>query len=279
MSQIEATPGKQKREMGMLAGVCMLIGLACLGVTALSVLNVAFDLNLAIGSHGSTTALPNNWEEVAGLGAASVFIIALSWYGSFVVARFKDAKGRPLVRALIIVGALALLTILGRGVQILALTSTYGSMLAYYCTDAGSIEDVKGELEGATPEALDRCLSRSAQWDRHDLLETVIGAGANFQDETSEYRSCVLSSEVSLAYIEKAIELGATPDTCAKSEALIQEKLRWKEAADDEELAKLVEMLLKAGWSPDARGEPEEKSALELAQEAGMKKTVALLQR
>ena len=87
-----------------------------------------------------------------------------------------------------------------------------------------------------------------------------------------------MKSEVSILYVQKAIELGATPDTCAKSEALIQEKLRWKDASADEEMAMLIEILLKAGWSANAKGESEEKSALELAQEAGMVKTVALLQ-
>jgi hypothetical protein len=281
MTQVRGPDEQGKRGMGMFAGFWLLVGLACLGVSALSALNTAFDLNLALGSYGAQTALPSHWEEVAGLTMASLLIIGLSLFGSKVANLFRDAKGRPLVRAGITAGAIFLLAVVGRGLQIVALTSTYGSMLAYYCTEDGTLDDVKGELEdGATPEELDRCLSRTAQWDRHDLLETVIGAGANFRDESSEaeYRHCVLASDVSLAYVNKAIALGAKPGACGSSDAMIWERVRFTRPGGDEKTAEIVKVLLEAGWSPEARREGEEKSALELAREDKLEKTVAVLE-
>ena len=77
--------------------------------------------------------------------------------------------------------------------------------------ESGTLADVQGELDdGPSAEALDRCIFRTAQWDRYDLLDAVIGAGGNFMNATSERRSCVLKYNVSAAYIEKAIALGAS---------------------------------------------------------------------
>ena len=156
--------------MGLFAGFWLLVGLALLAVTGLGAINTLFDLNLAIGSHGSTTALPKHWDAVIGLGCASLLIIGLSYFGSMVAHMFSTAKGKPLVRVGIVAGALLLLVGAGRGLQIVVLTASYGSMLAYYCTDEGTIEDVKSELaDKPSPEALDECMSRTAQWDRADL--------------------------------------------------------------------------------------------------------------
>ena len=67
MSETDAGTHKPKREMGLFAGFWLLVGLACLAVSGLSAVNTAFDLNLALGSHGSSTALPSHWDAVAGL--------------------------------------------------------------------------------------------------------------------------------------------------------------------------------------------------------------------
>ncbi|PRP90002.1 hypothetical protein ENSA5_68830 [Enhygromyxa salina] len=272
-------PGETKRKMGMFAGFWLLVGLACLGVTVLSAVNTAFDLNLALATRGSPgTPLPSHWEEVGGLAAGSILLIGLSLFGSKVANMFRDAKGKPALRVGILVGALALLLMVGRGLQVMALTMTYGSMLAYYCTDVGSIEDVEDELDGATPEALDRCLDRTAQWDRHDLLDTIIGAGANFKDETSEHRSCVLTSDVSLEYVNKALELGATPGNCGDTLAVIQRKVLTAQPGSDEETAQIVQALLDAGWSADATDEDNPKHALAIAREDGLGATAAVLE-
>jgi len=269
---------KQKRKMGLFATGSLLVGLVALGVTALSALNTLFDWNLALGTRGATTPLPRHWDSVMGLGAASVLIIGLTYFGSTVSGMYKNAKGKPLTRVGIVGGALVLLVLVGRGLQIMALTSTYGSMLAYYCTDEGTVEDVLGELEAdPSPEALDRCLGRTAQWDRDDLLPHVIGAGGNFMDETSNYRSCVLGSDVSLAYIETAISLGASPETCFNSERLIVDKVSRGRASDDAKIAAIVAALLKAGWTTEAPSEYDNVTAEQAAEKNKLDKTLAVL--
>ncbi|WP_146157253.1 hypothetical protein [Enhygromyxa salina] len=283
MSEVTPVPkpeSKPKREMGAVGMISMLIGFAILAVTVLSAANTAFDLNLALGSHGATSPLPNNWEAVIGLGAAGVLWIALTYFGSTVVGMFKDAKGNTGKRVGVIVGALVLLVVAGRGLQVVALTWSYGSMLAYYCTDVGTIEDVQDELEGATPEALDACLGRTSQWDRADLLEVVIGAGATFEDATTEpeFRYCVLSGDVSLEYVEKAVALGATPQNCPKSESLIQAKVSGTSDQDDETMAKIVAALLAAGWSADAVSEFDPVKAVEHAKQRNQPATLAVLE-
>ena len=281
MSEDQANPGNDAREMGAFAGFWLLVGLATLGVTAISALNVAFDLNLALGSHGSSTPLPKHWDAVGGLFAAALLIIGLSYFGSAVANRFKEAKGKPALRIGIVAGALALLVAAGRGLQVVALTMTYGSMLAYYCTEDGTLEDVKGELEGATAEELDACIGRTAQWDRHDFLETLFAAGANMKDETSpeEYRGCVLGGwGASAEYIEKAVALGVKPDSCANSEALVLQLVRHANKADDEDIARKVTALLAAGWSPTAKEEESDQLPVEYARENGLERTAAILE-
>lgn len=266
--------------MGAVATIFLLIGIVTLGVAALSALNTAFDWHLALGSYGSQTPLPDNWESVIGLGAAAALIIALTYFGSTVAAMFSNAKGKPLVRVGIVVAALVLLALAGRGLQVVALTSTYGSMLAYYCTDVGTLEDVQGELaDDPTPEALDRCISRTAQWDRADLLEPVIAAGGNFMDATNdeEYRRCVIGSDVSVEYIETAIALGATPQTCPNSTSLIADKVDRAQAADDDETAQIVTLLLAAGWSAEEPNEFTKKTAAKVAARKNLTKTLAAL--
>ncbi len=270
----------RRHEMGIFATICLLIGLALLGVTVLSALNTAFGWNLALGVSGTTTPLPKHWDAVIGLGAVSILIIALTYFGSTVARMYRQAQGKPLVRVGIIGGALLLLVAAGRGLQIMALVSTYGSMLAYYCTDEGTLADVEGELaKGPSPEALDRCLGRTAQWDRHDLLDVVIGAGANFKDESSEpeFRSCVLNNDVSVAYFERATALGATPETCPNSEDLIASVVSRARAEDDEETAKKVALLVAAGWRADVPGEFSKKTAAQEAEENQLPKTLAAL--
>ena len=279
VTETQGAAPKTKREIGIFGGICMLIGLAILGVTLISAVNTAFDLNLALGSHGTATPLPKTWDAVIGLGAAGVLLIALTLFGSRVRTMYQDAKGKPALRALILVGALGLLVAAGRGIQVIALTMTYGSMLAYYCTDVGSIDDVEDRLEGATPEELDACLHRTAQWNRADLLDVVIGAGANFEDSSSDpsFRRCVLDSDVSHEYVEKAIELGASPSTCPNSDALIQARV--SRANDDDESAKIVAALLAAGWSAHAVSEHDQVEAVELAKQKRLPNTLAVLQR
>ncbi|MGB1276683.1 MAG: hypothetical protein ACPG77_13120, partial [Nannocystaceae bacterium] len=261
------------------ATIFLFVGLAGLALTALSALNTAFGWKLALGTRGATTPLPRYWDSVFGLGAASILIIGLTYFGSTVTGMYQNAKGKPFARMGILLGALVLLVVAGRGLQVVALTSTYGSMLAYYCTDEGTVSDVLSELEDdPSPESLDNCMGRTAQWDRHDLLTHVVGAGANFMDETSDYRSCVLASDVSLEYIETAISLGASPTTCVNSERLIVDKVRRASADEDEQVATIVAVLLKAGWTTEATSEFNNTTAEQEAKKNKLVKTLAVLQ-
>ena len=274
--------GQTRRGMGVLGSIFLMVGVLALGISLLSALNTAFDWNLALGTHGTATPLPSDWGAVLGLAAASVLIIALTYFGSTVSNLYASAKGKPLQRLGILAVAGLLLVLAGRGLQVVALTATYGSMLAYYCTDEGSLEDVQAELDdGPTAEELDACLSRTAQWDRADLLEPVIAAGGTFEDASQpdeERRYCVLGSDVSLAYVEKAIELGASPQTCARSATLLTDKVRGTKPGEDEQTAVIVERLLAAGWRADVPGEFSELDAVQEARKRKLTRTLAVLE-
>ncbi|MEZ4444444.1 MAG: hypothetical protein R3B72_35550 [Polyangiaceae bacterium] len=267
---------------GILATIGLLFGVVTLGVAGLGAINTAFDLHLAISTYGASTPLPDSWEIVLGVAAVGVLILALTFFGSTVARIFRAAKGRPLVRIGIVLGALVLLVLAGRGLQMAALVSTYGSMLAYYCTDEGTVEDVKEELaKGPAPEALDRCLYRTAQWGRTDLLEVVVKAGADFRDASSPEaeRFCVLrGAGVDAAYVAKAAALGATPESCSKSEDLVHYRVSASSQRDDDETAAIVTALVGAGWSATSHPDFSEETPLELARNKKMPKTVAALE-
>lgn len=273
---------KAKQPMGIVAMLFLLVGVIALILAAVSAVNTWLGWDLALDVSGTSTPLPNNWDAVLGLAAAAILIIALTYFGSTVSRLYGAAKGKPLQRAAILGAALVLLVVAGRGVQVVALTATYGSMLAYYCTDEGSLEDVQDELaKDPTAEELDACLSRTAQWDRADLLEPVIAAGGNFLDESTpeeDRRYCVLSSEVGLAYVEKALELGATPQTCPNSATLLTDRVRRTAPGEDNTTAEIVERLLAAGWSPDVPGEHSKRDAKQEAAKRNLPQTLAVLE-
>lgn len=246
--------GSSSTERGLFATICLMVGLAVLGIAAVSVFNVLFDLNLALGARGaSATALPSDWASVAMLAAAGALIVGLTFFGGAVARALAGSKGLGM-RVVVVVGALALLVLGGIGLQRLALTSTYGSMFVYYCTDEGDIQDVRDELEaGVTPEELDRCISRTAQWNRHDLLPEIVAAGGNFEQASVEekFRRCVLSGDVSVQYVKAAVDLGATPSTCPNADDLIDTIVRRANSDQDPEVAEKVALLRRAGWSSE----------------------------
>jgi len=257
--------------MGFLSYFGLLVGAGCLLVAVLSVINTAFELHWALSFSGSKTALPDTYEACAGLAAAGVVLIGLSLFGSYVAGRFRAARGRPLVRLGILLGALALLVVVGRGLQIVALKSTYGSMLAYYATD-GDLEDVKAELaKKPSAEDLDEAVSRAAQYSNAPALALLMEAGADMRAATrpEARRSCPLDG-TSAAFIQVALEHGVTPATCPQGDHAI-----WQQVNDkpDDEAAKAVALLAKAGWSPNARPEHSKESAAQLAQRLGKKAT------
>jgi len=267
---------RRESERGILSTIGILIGGGCLLVAAVSVINTAFDLDLALGVSGSSTPLPNNWESVIGLAIGGLMIVALSLFGGFVAEKFVEAKGKPLHRVGILALAFGFLALAFRGIQILVLVNVYGSMLAYYSTD-GDLEDVTSELaKGPDREALDKAVSRAAQYDNHEALGLLLEAGADMMDETRppEWRTCALVGE-SYEFIKVSLDHGITPATCVNGEAAIWEAVRFSE--DDAEAAKIVGLLRGAGWSTTALPEHQTQTAVELATEKEWTQTIALL--
>ena len=262
-------------KFGWLSGFGMLIAGVGMIFVAVSALGVLFDFQLAVEG----VALPNDWPSVGALALALVLIGALSLYGAFMATKFKAAKGKLGVRVALVIIGLGLLVLAFRGIQVVALTMTYGSMLAYYATD-GDLEDVKDELEGSPKqEHLDEAVSRAAQYGNVGALKLLLAAGATFKDTGSaeEHRRCSLDGgKVGLEFIEIAIAAGVKPETCPNSQTLIYEKVRFGRA-DDAEIAKIVTALRGAGWSAEIKPDHAKVTPLEVATKANKPLTAAAL--
>lgn len=271
------TTGK-KWEIGVFGGICMLVGGGCVLVSLVSAINTMFDLHLALGAHGSSTPLPNSWDGVIGLFAVGVLIVVLSVFGSFVLAKFAEAKGKPLVRIGIIAGALTLLGLSFRGLQVVALTMTYGSMLAYYATD-GDLEDVKSRLADKPPkEHLDEAVSRAAQYNNAAALKLLLEAGADMRQSTKPEarRRCPLLGR-NYEFTKTALEHGVKMDSCPRGEEAVYAAVN--DSKSDEEAEKVVKLLVAAGFSTTAKPEYARQNPLELANSKKWPQTVKALHR
>ncbi|MBZ5712910.1 hypothetical protein [Nannocystis pusilla] len=253
-----------RRETGTLGLLALLIGGGCLLVALVSVFNVAFELELALKVSGTETELPRHWDEVVGLAAAGALIVGLALFGGLVRRRFAAAKGRPLVRGGILVGAALSLAAAFRGLQIVALTHTYGSMLAYYATD-GDLDDVRAELaKGPDRSALDQAVGRAAQYDNAGALALLLAAGADMREATREpqFRRCALVGRKP-AFVRTALAHGVTADACPNGETAVREAV--ERGQDDAETAEIVALLVAAGWSAAATSEHDRRTAAEIA--------------
>lgn len=269
---------KKQHEIGMLSVFGILVGGGCLLVALIGVFNTLFHLNLALRVSGAKTPLPSSWDVVAGVAAGGVLFIGLSLFGSLVRHKFDEAKGKPLVRVGILAGALLLLVSVGRALQVVALVGTYGSMLAYYSTD-GDLEDVKGELaKKPDHEALDAAVSRAAQYNNVGALKLLMDAGADMRQATEpeERRRCELLGRT-YDFIKVALDHGVKPDACPKGETAVHEAV--KHGNDDAEAAKIVELLLSAGWTAEARPSYEDQTVKQIAAGKKWTKTMEVLKR
>ena len=265
-----------REEIGILGLLSLLIGGGCLLMALVSVFNVVFELELAISVYGSETKLPRHWDEVFGLAAVGALIVGLTLFGGFVRRRFAAARGKPLVRVGILVGAAVFLAAAFRGLQILALTHTYGSMLAYYATD-GDLDDVRAELaKGPDRSALDQAVGRAAQYDNAEALALLLAAGADMRDATGEprLRRCALVGRKP-AFVKTALAHGVTPDACPNGETAVWEAVRHGQR--DAEAAEIVALLLAAGWSATATPDHDRRTAAEIAAEKQWTHTSAAL--
>ena len=265
---------------GLLGTIVMLIGSGCLLIALVSVFNTAFDLNLALGVSGTSTPLPDSWESTAGLAAAGALLVGLSLFGSTVVRLFRAAKDRPRRRVAIVLGALALLIIAGRGIQLLVLNSTYGSMLAYYATGS-NLDRLRRELaKDPTTEQLDAAVSRAAQHDNVPALELLLEAGADFRQTSyvdESKRSCLIAGS-GAEFLALALDHDVGPDSCPNSSALIWTVVNHQPSErGDSEVAEMVTMLVAAGWSPTATPEFSDESPRAIAERGGLSETVAAL--
>jgi hypothetical protein len=272
--------GKQKAVdggPGVFAVIVLAIGAGCLLVALVSVFNTAYGLGLSLQYSGTSTKLPASWDEVVGLAAVGVLIVGLTLFGGAVKRRYVAAKGRPWLRVGILLGALGLLVLVGRGLQVLALVQTYGSMLAYYATD-GDLEDVAAELaKEPDREALDEAVHRAAQYDNEGALALLLAAGADMRDESRpvEQRRCALMGR-SFEFTKVAIEHGVTATNCANGATAVYEVVKF--GADDAEVARTVALLVGAGWSRTAAPEYARDTPVEVARQKQWTRTLAALE-
>lgn len=262
---------------GIFAVILLAIGAGCLLLALVSVFNTAYGLGLSLQYSGTSTKLPASWDEVVGLAAVGGLIVGLTLFGGAVKRRYVAAKGRPWLRAGILLGALGLLVGAGRGLQVLALVHTYGSMLAYYATD-GDLEDVAAELaKRPEREALDEAVFRAAQYDNEGALALLLAAGADMRVESrpAEQRRCALMGR-SFEFTKVAIDHGVTPASCANGETAVYEVVKF--GAEDAEVARTVALLVAAGWSRTAVPEYAHESPLEIARQKRWTATLAALE-
>ncbi|MCA9526538.1 MAG: hypothetical protein KC549_09625 [Myxococcales bacterium] len=269
-------PQKTGSSMGLMGMFGVLMGAGCFLFAGLGFLNTAFDWELVLRISGARVEIPDSYDVCYGLLAAGAVFIGLTFFGGAVKRKFKEAKGRPMTRVLILLGAAGLLAAIFRAVQIIALVNTYGSMLAYYATD-GDLEDVKKELaKGATAEDLDRAVGRAAQYDNHEALALLLAAGADFTQKTRPEgeRRCMLAG-TGPAFIKLALAHGVTPATCPDSADLLWYVVR--EGKDDAALAEVVTLLRGAGWTPVAPEYAGKQSVAGLAKQHNLPLTAAAL--
>lgn len=263
---------KPSRRLGLLGLFGVLVATGCLLMAALGALNTAFDWQLVLSVSGASVEVPRHYEVCLALAGFSALLLLLTFSGSATLHAFRTAKGRPLARVGIVFAAALLLALVGRGLYVWAILDTYGSFLAYYATD-GELDDLRGELEGATTEELDRAVDRAAQYDNHAALEVLLAAGADLRQSTRDHRGCLLAG-ASAAFVQVALAHGTTPVSCPESEALIATCV-WH-ARDDDALLETLPLLVRGGWSPSVPNDRGEAPAA-LAARRGLPRSAAWL--
>ncbi len=254
-----------------------LIGALTLVFAALGVVNTYFDLQLQLEVYGAPVEVPDSYEVCAGLAAVGVLLLAATVFGSWFAATWRRLKGRTAARVGLAAATIVLLVIAGRGLQVLALTQTYGSMLAYYAAD-GQLDEVEAELaKQPSVQDLDDAVSRAVFHDQPEVLARLLEHGADFRQSSrpAERQLCLLGGGKP-RMIEVALEHGVGPDACPNSEALIAETVKF--GHDDQAIAKLIPKLVTAGWSPKTVDESSKQSALQLARSKQMTTTVQALE-
>ncbi|NVB40471.1 hypothetical protein G6O69_21705 [Pseudenhygromyxa sp. WMMC2535] len=272
-------PSKARPELSRFGMVVSLIGWLCLLIAAIGVPNTAFDWGLQLEFYGTATDLPDNYEVCAGLAAVGALIVGLTWFGRGLRTTWARFEGRRWAQVGVAAGAALMLVVIGRALQVVVLTNTYGSMLAYYAAD-GQADELRDILEdGSVPEEdIDEAVFRAVFHDQPESLAALLEHGADLRQSTSEEQSCVLAG-ASTQLIEVAATYGVGPERCACGDDLIGQVV--VEGVHDGEVASAVEALIAAGWSPAApygASYRDPITPLELAKEREFEATIAVLE-
>jgi hypothetical protein len=267
----------QPSGIGGFAGFWLIVGGAMLLVSTCSAVNTIFQWDM----HLEGVELPKDWDGVAALTFISIMIILLSLLGSLMAGIVKDGSFAWYFRlGALLVWPCTVATIV-LTVWYLTVLHDYGSLFVYDCAKEASLEDIQAQLdEGVSARELDECLWHSAQDERVDLLEPLFAAGANFEAKHRDIEDgyCAVNAGRSLPYIRKAVELGATPDNCPRSEYIILWMAHRSWDRDDASTAEAIEILMEAGWDPDAMPPDATSSALERFEADGFEACVGVLE-
>ena len=267
----------QPSGIGGFAGFWLIVGGAMLLVSTCSAVNTIFQWDM----HLEGVELPKDWDGVAALTFISFMIIGLSLLGSAMAGIVKDSsrpfyvRGGALLAWPATVGSIVLV------VWYLTVLDDYGSLFVYDCAKEASVEEIQAQLdEGVSPRELDECLWHSAQDERVDLLEPLFAAGANFEAKHRDIDDgyCAVNAGRSLPYIRKAVELGVKPDNCPRSDYIILWMANRTWDREDASTAEAIELLMQAGWDPNAVPPDATETALDLFDDAGFEASVAVLE-
>lgn len=206
-------------------------------VTFLSVINVAFDLDLSFGTRGATSPLPKHWDEVAGIGIASVLFAALGGVlSSEAVARIY--RERRLVKY----GTVLLLPVLATVGFFQLRYLNHGGKLQWAAAE-GRIDVLEPMLaaERPEPETLAEAWFKAVHYRQVESARVLAKAGVELDGRCEPLRTAVMR-KAELAQI--VMDAGADPKKC--SEDLIY--LALIGGAEDREEA--VRLLVDRGVSP-----------------------------
>lgn len=242
-------------------------------ITLISIINVAFDLELGLRVYGSRTELPTHWEAVIALGVVTL----ITWGIAVLVTSQKVGrvfKTYPWLKwatpILITVGLVG-------GFYALYYNIEYGGPL-HYATRANDIDAVKEELaDGIEEEDYRYSIGECVKLDRVEILALLAEHPFNekYLKEDFSYAMDIGSMELLLIFIDAGVGYeGEEGDYLAQFLAISE--------LSNEEKETVGFKLLVAGANPNGlytggyRG--TDLTALEQAREQGLTNLVAAME-
>lgn len=183
-------------------GIKMFAGL-CGMVTVASIVNVAFDLDLALEFSGQETALPTDWMAVIALAIVSLLAYGIGWLmtSSWVGSKFKTY---PWLKWLTPVLITLLLSI---GFYAAYYNIEYAGPM-HYASRANDIEAVEEELQGDFDEYdFDRSVRECITLDHVEILELLLNHphGQETLDENIVFSLEMGSKDVIITFIDAGV--------------------------------------------------------------------------